>query len=296
MGNRTRNQKQETRNIIMKTICLLISFLFAVSTLNAQGSDSISVYFPFDKAYITTEARSKLDGFIQQFKSGRSGGQLVINGFCDVIGPHPYNDQLSVKRTLSVQQYLERGGIPSTAISVRKGYGKRAPVNDNSTASERQENRRVDIIWNTTGQPVSTTTPAPEFSIERMDSIKEGETLRLRNINFIGGRHTFLPQAAEPLRELLAVMKKYPTLVIEIQGHICCFENPTGDAMDYDANDMNLSLNRAKAVYDYLVDNGIDASRMSYKGFSRKFPLVDPEITEEDKTTNRRVEIKIIRK
>ena len=98
------------------------------------------------------------------------------------------------------------------------------------------------------------------------------------------------------LKELLTILQERPTLVIEIQGHICCGQNEPADGMDIDTNERALSLNRAKAVYNFLVLNGIAEERLSYKGFGYTQPIINPEITETDKTTNRRVEIKIIKK
>jgi outer membrane protein OmpA-like peptidoglycan-associated protein len=54
-------------------------------------------------------------------------------------------------------------------------------------------------------------------------------------------------------------------------------------------------VNRAKAVYDFLVKKGIDAKRLTYKGFGSSKKLVE-EVTEIDRITNRRVEIKIVNK
>jgi outer membrane protein OmpA-like peptidoglycan-associated protein len=124
---------------------------------------------------------------------------------------------------------------------------------------------------------------------------KEGEHIVLRHINFYGGRHAFLPQAYPALDDLLETMQKIPTLQIEIQGHICCQEGE-GDQTDFDTGESNLSVTRAKAVYDFLIENGIDAKRMKYVGLAHKFPIIKVEATEEDATTNRRVEIKIIKK
>ncbi len=78
-------------------------------------------------------------------------------------------------------------------------------------------------------------------------------------------------------------MKTYPDLDIEIHGHVCC-----GD-------DMPLSIARAKAVYDYLAENEVDASRISYKGFSNNKPLVQ-EVDEATEQRNRRVEIMVLNK
>jgi len=133
------------------------------------------------------------------------------------------------------------------------------------------------------------------FSEKNLDSVREGETLRLKNINFYGGRHLFLPQSMPALNELLQIMKDHPSLVIEIQGHICCLWGER-DGMDFDTNEPYLSRNRARAVYEYLAAGGIDRKRMSYVGFAGKKPFVYPERSEADKTLNRRVEIRIVKK
>jgi len=82
-------------------------------------------------------------------------------------------------------------------------------------------------------------------------------------------------------------MEEMPTLKISIEGHICC-----------DSNDVTqLSLARAKLVYDYLVKNGIDAKRLSYKGFGATRPIHPlPELNENEQKENRRVEIRILSK
>src|SRR5688572_8964125 len=105
----------------MKTIYCLLLLGFNMSLM---AQDSAAVYFPFDKAFLTEEAKQQLNEFITEYKSGNQGQPLVIKGYCDVIGSHPYNDRLSENRTLSVQRYLVANGIPASAISLRKGYGK----------------------------------------------------------------------------------------------------------------------------------------------------------------------------
>jgi outer membrane protein OmpA-like peptidoglycan-associated protein len=49
-------------------------------------------------------------------------------------------------------------------------------------------------------------------------------------------------------------------------------------------------------VYEYLADNGIERERMTYKGYAGTKRLVEDEYTEADRTLNRRVEIKIVKK
>ena len=275
----------------------------AAQSAIAQQRDTLRIYFPFDKSQLTTLAEEEINRFVTDYKAGNGSNSLIIRGHCDAIGSQTYNDQLSDRRANTVHRYLIEKGVPSTAVSFVRGFGETVPLNTNATAAERQANRRVEIVW--TSQPAiikDTISPGPPrdtipaLTQETIRTVEEGQTLRLRNINFIGGRHTFLPQSEPALKELLVIMKNNPTLVIEIQGHICCLPGSTRDGFDFDANDYNLSFNRARAVYDFLYQNGIAANRMTYKGFAWRVPLVYPEYTEEDRTTNRRVEIKIIRK
>lgn len=287
--------------MIKKLDCFLIVLIMTL-LVNAQGNDTVTVYFPFDQAELTEAGTATIDQFVQAYKNGTGYASLEVRGHCDAIGSDTYNDQLSERRVDVVLRYLRQQDIPDSVIRFSKGYGERAPQDDNSTAAGRQQNRRVEIIWQepTTGvlPPPKYEKPQdtiPELTQETIKTVQEGQTLRLRNINFYGGSHRFLSQAEPALNELLTVMKNNPTLVIEIQGHICCLPG-SRDGFDFDSNDWNLSLNRARAVYDFLYKNGIDASRMSYKGFAGRVRLVYPEVTEADRTTNRRVEIKIIKR
>jgi len=85
--------------------------------------------------------------------------------------------------------------------------------------------------------------------------------------------------------ELLLVLQKNPNLKIEIQGHLCCM--PT-DRLD-------LSTQRAKAINNFLIANGVDERRLTYKGFGSSQPVFAlPEINESQRAANRRVEIMIV--
>ena len=129
----------------------------------------------------------------------------------------------------------------------------------------------------------------------RDKSVKAGTNIVLTNLNFIGNRHWLLPQSHPALEELLQVMQQNPSLEIETQGHICCLPGPD-DGYDEDIHTRNLSVTRAKTIYDYLVKNNISPQRLSYKGFGHQHPLFADEEIEAHRLLNRRVEIKIIKK
>ena len=69
----------------------------------------------------------------------------MIEGHTDSIGGEDYNLGLSQRRADSVKSYLVKQGIRSSRLSA-SGKGKGSPVADNSSATGRQQNRRVEVI------------------------------------------------------------------------------------------------------------------------------------------------------
>ena len=95
-----------------------------------------------------------------------------------------------------------------------------------------------------------------------------------------------LPKSKPVLIELLCAMQDNPALRIEIQGHICC-------QTVFDINE--LSVMRARAIYNYLVTQKINRKRLSYKGYGTSDPIYPiPEKSEQEQDENRRVEILVL--
>jgi len=133
--------------------------------------------------------------------------------------------------------------------------------------------------------------------VEVIKHAKVGESFVLHTIYFVEGRHVFVKEATTPLNAVLAVMKARPTLVLEIQGHVCCTDSLMEDALDFDTHEFNLSYARAQAVAGYMVKNGIARDRVAMlEGFGSRRRIVVPEKSLADRNRNRRVEFKIIRK
>ena len=83
------------------------------------------------------------------------------------------------------------------------------------------------------------------------------------------------------LEEVAALMKKKTDAKLLVRGHVCC--GPS----------YKLSKRRAKQVYKYLLNLGVDKNRMNYKGCSDEVPMVFPEEDEDDEVKNRRVDFLI---
>lgn len=93
------------------------------------------------------------------------------------------------------------------------------------------------------------------------------------------------PGARDKLRRLAGVLNRYPDTRIEIVGHT--------DSRGSDEYNYELSLKRARAVADVLVENGVDPARIRTRGEGESRPIA-PNDTPEGRARNRRVEIHVI--
>lgn len=117
--------------------------------------------------------------------------------------------------------------------------------------------------------------------------LEEGATIRLNNIFFETDESELLPRSYTELKKLLTIMDDNPEMIIEIQGHT----DNRGD----DVYNLDLSSRRAKAVVDYLIENGIEEPRLRHQGYGRSQPAAT-NATKEGRQSNRRVEFLIIQK
>ena len=107
------------------------------------------------------------------------------------------------------------------------------------------------------------------------------------NIFFETGKSTLKVESYPELNRVVKLMKENSSMTLEISGH-------TDNVGSNDAN-LKLSQNRAQSVVNYLTLNGLDAKRLSAKGYGETIPLSTNE-TEKGMALNRRVEFKILKK
>ena len=93
----------------------------------------------------------------------------------------------------------------------------------------------------------------------------------LDNVLFITG-YSYLTRRSKKVLDNIAETIKKETFSFVIQGHVCCTDG-TVDAVDKKTNQRNLSVARAKYVYDFFIEKGINRTRMSYEGLAHRFPL-----------------------
>lgn len=265
---------------------LLVS-MFGLTLVDAcaQTTDTLTVHFDYNQSMLTLMDRQLLDHWFGPSTHQITGIELA--GYCDNAGEAPYNDSLSIQRIDAVKQYLQSKGVADSLFKTLKPYGKRNPLNDNGDEQKRSLNRRVTILAH---REVPSDSALDEALKDTAGLI--GKTITL-HVLFYGDMHRLMPVSYLSLQTMVSFMKVHPGLRIEIQGYVCCMP-PDLDGRDIETKRDDLSLQRAKAVYDYLADHGIETTRMSYKGFGGSHRLFPDELNESQKMRNRRVEIKVL--
>lgn len=119
----------------------------------------------------------------------------------------------------------------------------------------------------------------------QLKRIEIGKSVVLRNIFFDTNKFDLRQESKSELERLKSILVDNPQVRMEISGHT----DSDGSAQ---LNQM-LSENRAKAVVDYLIENGIESSRLTYAGYGAAQPVASND-TAEGKQENRRTEFKII--
>lgn len=143
-----------------------------------------------------------------------------------------------------------------------------------------------DIVYQSTYVAAKDSITAPVIKLEmEVQPIEVGMHYRLHNIYFAFNSADILSSSQKVLDEFIVFLNDHPTMTISIEGHT--------DNVGSDEFNLILSENRAKAVYNYLVNNGIDADRLQYKGFGKTTPIATNE-TEEGRAMNRRTEFVIL--
>ncbi len=134
--------------------------------------------------------------------------------------------------------------------------------------------------------PLSTGYREVEKNI-KLKKIEVGGSIVLNNIFFDYDKAILRSESTAELNRLIQMLNEMPTLRIEISGHT--------DNKGSSAYNNSLSEKRAKAVVDYLVEHGIKADRLQFKGLGFSNPIASND-TEEGRQLNRRTEFKVLDK
>ena len=117
--------------------------------------------------------------------------------------------------------------------------------------------------------------------------IETNAVVRLNSIFFDFNKSVLKPESFPELDRVVDLMKSKTGMIIEVQGHT--------DNVGSNSHNQKLSESRAKAVKTYLLSKGIDAGKVSSKGFGETKPIVSNDDEKDGREINRRVEFKIVK-
>ncbi len=117
--------------------------------------------------------------------------------------------------------------------------------------------------------------------------LEVGASYRLNDIYFAYGKYDLTTESKRIIDDFVEYLKDHPTFQIAIHGHT--------DNVSDDTFNQILSENRAKSVFDYMIQEGVSSSNLSYQGFGESKPIAS-NYTEEGRAKNRRTEFVIVAK
>ena len=268
-----------------------VMWLLGILLCTGQTKPKHVVYFETDEYNVLETEQNRLLLFAQSLER-KSIKRISIYGFCDDRGSDKYNMLLSQNRAYAIKKIFSKMGIEESLITNVDGKGEilLKVVKTRDLNIIRGLNRKVEImvdfksLINKTNQ--ITDNKGRELPLTLESNLIVGDKVVLRNILFQTGYSYLLKESIPVLESIAKKLLEKKSLYFTVEGHVCCTSYGR-DAVDRGTGKRNLSLARARYIYDYFVKKGVNKKRMKYAGLKHKFPLGgDPKY-------DRRVEIEI---
>ena len=271
----------------MTRLFFLFFLIFSVVSFAQEEEEVHSIFFEFDKFNLKTEQADAVVAFVSKIDTARIES-VQIFGYCDDRGKDQYNYTLSTNRANTVKDKLIEKGIKSKIIITLEGKGRIMLDEDMQTniPEARSKNRRVDVVVNFKPIVIEDLKIPGVYSTIKKDRIV-GDIIYLDHVLFERGSSQLTYKAKKELDRIALELHKYKNIHFEIQGHVCCTPTFQKEAVDRDTKKRELSINRAKRVYNYFLMKRISKTRMTFKGYGNTQSL------KKGSTLDRRVELLI---
>jgi len=259
------------------------------------------VYFDFDSYGLSGDSKSKLDHLALLLKKFPEL-KLEISGYTDAIGDFDYNQRLSVNRANSVSKYLSSAGVDPKRLNVT-GMSESEPVARNRTRDNRDApdgrmlNRRVQfgvsLLEGVIIEMEKVVVPDHlklEDDVSGLNSDQPSNMYTIRPVFFDFDSYALSVDSKSELNKVALLLKNYNELKLDISGYT--------DALGNSEYNQQLSINRAKAVSEYLVAAGVDQVRLNLSGKSESEPVAcnktkDNRDAPDGRRLNRRVQFNV---
>ncbi len=169
------------------------------------------------------------------------------------------------------------GNGNGSGVGGDSGSGKSTPPAspskpDKSSTEKPSEEQQTEPQKEEPSEP-----PFPEVSDEQSSS----KLFSLKSVFFDSAKWDLRPESTEELTRLYEYLEENPDLSIQINAHT--------DNVGSNKANQKLSQQRSQSVVEFLIEMGIDSSRLEAKGFGEEYPIA-PNDSDEGRQENRRVE------
>jgi outer membrane protein OmpA-like peptidoglycan-associated protein len=264
----------------MKQAILFVLLIIATSFSFGQN---LNLFFDVNKYELSDENKAQLKKLLS-----RNVTITCIKGYADSNGTMAYNKNLSRKRAEEVFRYLRKN---ITLNLFPKYLGEEQPA-----GKELYFDRRVDICFEE--KKVIEEIKTIKDSIvadQKKDSVATAtEKYDLSNIYFVPDKAIIESWSFYAVDDAAKYLKRFRNCKFEIVGHVN-YVLPSSVANNPKALELpqKLSEERAKTVYDLLVERGIPAESMMHKGVGNTQMIYKNPKNDDEKRKNMRVEILI---
>jgi outer membrane protein OmpA-like peptidoglycan-associated protein len=251
----------------------ILFFVYSFNCVSQETQDTcIDIFFEINSYKLDARQNHKLNGFLDHYPI-----VTQVIGFADTTGKESNNLILSQQRASGIYDVIKKKMTSASIIVKYSG--------ESNALSNLWMNRRVQIrAYKSEPQADSENTP-----------VKVGDTIReidLDNIYFVPDKPILSPESVPYVETLANQLKTFSTGIFQVVGHI----NYQSILDSTHLRDLyELSRQRAKTVYEYLIELGIPAARMSYKGVGNSQPVFVAPKNDEERRRNMRVQIIITR-
>lgn len=292
-----------------------------------------NVFFDFGKSNLKEESSQELDKLVKILQTNPNLF-VEFSGHTDSVGSDAYNKKLSDERAEVVLKYMTQKGIdakrmlavgygeefpvspnssdegrkmnrrtemiivealdstklkPTLVLSKEQGYYyRRKKEEDERLAKIRAEEQRQLALMKKKQEEEALIAKSKRQDIDLKAKVKELDLAKLEisNLYFEVNKADLKDTSVIILDTLSKIMKLYPKIKIVLSGHT--------DSTYTEQYNLKLSQKRVEATYNFLVQKGVSAKRISKKAFGESLPKYTNE-TEEGRRLNRRVEIDFVK-
>jgi outer membrane protein OmpA-like peptidoglycan-associated protein len=242
------------------------------------GKDTVFTFYFNTNAHTTSSTQQKdFERFLAKVQR-----ITTINGYTDTTGQWQHNEWLSQQRALAAYTLLPKTMQQGVTINAN---------GETKTAGQLGQNRRAEVVALIAAKTeANVVIDTANFSTT--DSAGKVTELNIAQLLFVPDQPELTAASRQYVQTLARQLLQYKDAQFQIIGHV----NYQSKLPPERLPDLyELSEKRAKAVYDLLVQNGIAADRMTYKGVGNAQPVIANPKNDDEKRKNMRVQVLVIR-